>query len=251
MAQPLQTLAYTYSDLAAATNPRLALASDTPETPLTTATGGGADVDAVLIADVGVSIGESPWWRVCRITVDTYDNAATYTYNQNGTAVAVAAAAATLPVFLAAWAAAINASGITATAEVYGGDSLLISQREGGVNVWQSIAVSATGTAVLTSIADADAAVATVYARSKNTSAVDASTRSTVLDSVWRLVTLPDGTPAVYAVPRGGLVVSLPVSTYAAITVLVSDVTSSTVDTGVTYAPRTVVLACQPSGSAS
>ena len=126
MATNLQTLAYTYSDLAAAANPRLALGVDDPETPLTTATSGGADVGSVLIADVRVSIGESPWWRVTRITVDTYDNTATYTYTQNGTAVATAAAAATLPDFLAAWAAAINANqaaGFMATAE---GSALLI-----------------------------------------------------------------------------------------------------------------------------
>lgn len=251
MATNLQTLAYTYSDLAAAANPRLALGVDDPETPLTTATSGGADVGSVLIADVGISIGESPWWRVTRITVDTYDNAATYTYTQNGTAVATAAAAATLPDFLAAWAAAINANGITATAEVYGGDSLLISQREAGVNVWQSVGVAATGTAVLTSVTDADTATATVYARSRNQNAVDVTDRATVLDSVWRVVTLPDGTPAVYTVPRGGMVVSLPVSTYAALTVLLTDVAGDGADSGVTYSTRAVVLACQPTGSAS
>lgn len=252
MATNVQTLSYEYAVLAASANPsRTGNTIADPTQPPTIASGGpslAAGALGALVAVVDVSIAEDPWRRTTRVAVTTYDNAATYTYTQNAVNASHAAAGATLPVMLAAWAAAINASAIAATASVNDAGTGLIIRQD--VGTYQSVNASATGSAVLATTADADSATLEVYARTRN-AGTPGSTAESVAAAAWRRYVAPGSTvPLSVALDRGGASLQVAVGPDVSIYPYVYDVQGVSGDGGsVTYPVYAYVAPCILPGS--
>ena len=259
MAINLQTQSYTFSVLAAGTVPsRTGNTIADPTQPPPIASGGpslAAGAEPALLAVVDVSLAEDPWRRTTRVTVTTYDNTATYTYGQAGTPVNHPAASATLPVMLAAWAAAINASALSATAEAVDtdGDSIVdqLVVRQDIATTPESVQVSATGTAVLDVVADADAATLDLYVRTRNAGTPTTSSGDSVLAASWRRYVAPgSSTPLSVALDRGGCSLQVAVAPDETIYPFVSNITGVSGDTGVdSYNVAAYVAPCILPGS--
>ena len=249
MATNLQTQSYVFSVLAAGSNPSATgnVILD-PTQPPPIASGGpslAAGAEPALLAVIDVAMSEDGFRRTTRIRVPTYDSAATYTYQQDATSVAHPAAGATLPVMLAAWAAAINASAILAVAETVDSngngvvDELLVRQ---DVSVSpESVSVSATGmTAVLLTAVDAESATLEVLVRTRNSGTPVTADGLSVRRAGWRRYVAPGSSvPLSVALDRFGASLQLAVAPYESVYPYISGVAGVVGDSGVT--PRVVV----------
>ncbi len=248
MATNLQTQSYVFSVLAAGSNPSATgnVILD-PTLPPPIASGGpslAAGAEAALLAVIDVAMSEDGFRRTTRIRVPTYDSAATYTYQQDATSVAHPAAGATLPVMLAAWAAAINASAIPAVAETVdsNGDGLvdeLLVRQDASVSP-EPVSVSATGTAVLLTAVDAESATLEVLVRTRNAGTPVTADGLSVRRAGWRRYVAPGSSvPLSVALDRFGASLQLAVAPYESVYPYISGVAGVVGDSGVT--PRVVV----------
>jgi hypothetical protein len=255
----LQTQSYTFSVLAAGTVPsRTGNTISDPTQPPPIASGGpslAAGAVPALLAVVDVSLAEDPWRRTTRISVTTYDNTATYTYGQAGTPVNHAAASATLPVMLQAWAAAINAGPLGATAEAVdtNGDSVVdqLVVRQGIGVAPESVQVSATGSAVLSVVADADAATLDLYVRTRNAGTPTTASGASVLAASWRRYVAPGSSaPLSVALDRGGCSLQVAVAPDETLYPFVTGIAGVSGDTGIgSYTVAAYVAPCILPGS--
>jgi len=248
VATNLQTQSYVFSVLAAGSNPSATgnVILD-PTLPPPIASGGpslAAGAEPALLAVIDVAMSEDGFRRTTRIRVPTYDSAATYTYQQDATSVAHPAAGATLPVMLAAWAAAINASAILAVAETVdsNGDGLvdeLLVRQDVSVSP-ESVSVSATGTAVLLAEVDAESATLEVLVRTRNSGTPVTADGLSVRRAGWRRYVAPGSSvPLSVALDRFGASLQLAVAPYESVYPYISGVAGVVGDSGVT--PRVVV----------